>query len=85
MKQFAIVPFTLFLLGCSQTKPERKPEAASGAQEFLRVYNELDQRLSTVAAEANWKASTDVTEEHTGERIGAEAALAAFRGSRYVI
>jgi peptidyl-dipeptidase A len=85
VKQFAIVPFTLFLLGCSQTKPERKPEAASGAQEFLRVYNELDQRLSTVAAEANWKASTDVTEEHTGERIGAEAALAAFRGSRYVI
>lgn len=85
MKQFAIVPFTLFLLGCSQTKPERKPEAASGAPEFLRVYNELDQRLSTVAAEANWKASTDVTEEHTGERIGAETALAAFRGSRYVI
>jgi peptidyl-dipeptidase A len=85
VKQFAIVPFTLFLLGCSQTKPERKPEAASGVQEFLRVYNELDQRLSTVAAEANWKASTDVTEEHTGERIGAEAALAAFRGSRYVI
>lgn len=85
MKQFAIVPFTLFLLGCSQTKPERKPEAAGGVQEFLRVYNELDQRLSTVAAEANWKASTDVTEEHTGERIGAEAALAAFRGSRYVI
>jgi peptidyl-dipeptidase A len=85
VKQFAIVPFTLFLLGCSQTKPERKPEAASGAPEFLRVYNELDQRLSTVAAEANWKASTDVTEEHTGERIGAETALAAFRGSRYVI
>lgn len=85
MKQFAIVPFTLFLLGCSQTKPERKPEAVSGAPEFLRVYNELDQRLSTVAAEANWKASTDVTEEHTGERIGAETALATFRGSRYVI
>ena len=85
MKQAAIFLFTLFLLGCSQTAPERKPEAASGAQEFLRMYNELDQRLSTVAAEANWKASTDVTAEHTGQRIGAEAALAAFRGSRYVI
>ncbi len=49
------------------------------------MYNEVDQRLETVANEAEWKSSTDVTEEHTGERIGAERALAAFRGSRYVI
>lgn len=49
------------------------------------MYDEVDQRISTVAAEANWKASTDVSEEHTGERIGADAALAAFRGSPYVI
>ena len=34
------------------------------------MYNRLDQRLYTVAAEANWKASTDVTDEHTGERPG---------------
>jgi len=49
------------------------------------MYNEVDQRLETVAGEAEWSASTDVTPEHTGERIGAEKALAAFRGSRYVI
>lgn len=49
------------------------------------MYNELSQRLATVAAEANWKASTDVTQQHTGQRIGANGALAAFRGSRYVI
>lgn len=49
------------------------------------MYNELDRRLYTVAAEAQWKAVTDVTEEHTGARIGADRALAAFRGSRYVI
>lgn len=49
------------------------------------MYNEIDQRLATVASEANWKAATDVTEQHTGERIGADRALAAFRGSRYVI
>ena len=49
------------------------------------MYEELNQRLSTVSAEAEWKASTDVTDLHTGERIGAERALAAFRGSRYVI
>lgn len=49
------------------------------------MYNEIDQRLGTVATEAAWLASTDVTEEHTGRRIGAERAHAAFRGSRYVI
>ena len=49
------------------------------------MYNAVDQRLRTVAAEANWRASTDGSEEHTGERIGADAALAAFRGSAYVI
>ncbi len=49
------------------------------------MYNQVDQRLSTLAAEADWKAATDVTEEHTGERIGADTALAAFRGNTYVI
>jgi peptidyl-dipeptidase A len=55
------------------------------AKDFLAMYSDTDQRLFAVAAEANWKAVTDVTEEHTGERIGADRALAAFRGSRYVI
>jgi len=49
------------------------------------MYNAVDNRLYTIAAEANWRASTDVTEENTGARIGAESALAAFRGSAYVI
>lgn len=49
------------------------------------MYNMVDQRLYTVAMEAAWRASTDVTEEHTGRRIGADSALAAFRGSPYVI
>jgi peptidyl-dipeptidase A len=49
------------------------------------MYEEFDRRLETVASQARWKAVTDVTEEHTGERIGAEKALAAFRGSGYVI
>lgn len=49
------------------------------------MYNDVDQRLSTISSEAGWKASTDVTDQHTGERIGADAALASFRGSRYVI
>jgi len=53
--------------------------------EFLEMYNQLGRRLHTSASEANWRASTDATPEHTGERIGAESAQAAFRGSRYII
>ena len=49
------------------------------------MYEEMDQRLGTIASEAEWKASTDVNEQNTGERIGAARALAAFQGSRYVI
>ncbi len=49
------------------------------------MYVEIIQRLETVAAEAEWKASTDVSDQNTGERIGAERALAVFQGSRYVI
>ena len=49
------------------------------------MYNAVDQQLITVAAGAAWKAESDVTDQHTGERIGAEAAQAAFTGSRYVI
>lgn len=49
------------------------------------MYNETDQRLATVSSEANWRALTDVNDQHTGERIGADRGLAAFRGSRYVI
>jgi len=66
------------LAGCG-----RSPE--QDAREFLGPYNSLAQKLSTVSAEANWKASTDVTEQHTGERIGADRALAAFAGSEWVI
>jgi len=49
------------------------------------MYEEIIQRLETVAAEAEWKASTDVSDQNTGQRIGAERALAVFQGSRYVI
>jgi peptidyl-dipeptidase A len=77
----AIPLAALCLCGCAASPPSHNGDV----QEFLRMYNLLDQRLYTVAAEASWKASTDVTEEHTGERIGADSALAAFRGSPYII
>lgn len=54
-------------------------------RQFLETYNQLGQRLQTVAQEAAWLAGTDVKPEHTGQRIGAEQALAAFAGSTHVI
>lgn len=49
------------------------------------MYSDVFQRLTKVDSEANWKAATDVSEQHTGERIGADSAVAAFTGNRYVI
>jgi len=57
----------------------------SQADIFLEGYNQVYQGLYTVASEAAWQSMTDVTPEHTGERIGAEQARAAFVGSTYVI
>ncbi len=49
------------------------------------MYNAVDQGLYAVAHEANWEAATNMSPEATGKRIGAESALAAFRGSPQVI
>jgi peptidyl-dipeptidase A len=58
---------------------------AADAREFLSMYDGVYQRLFTVDQNAQWKASTDVTARHTGERIGADQALAAFVGNPYII
>jgi peptidyl-dipeptidase A len=58
---------------------------AADATTFLEMYNRTYQRLYTVSQEAQWLALTDVKEEHTGQRIGADQALAAFVGSPWVI
>lgn len=81
MKRPAVSLAALLLSGCAGSSPE----AGSEVEQFLRMYNLVDQQLYAVATEAAWRASTDVTDEHTGQRIGAESALAAFRGSPYVI
>jgi len=56
-------------------------EIMAEAKTFLEMYNRTYQRLYTVANEAQWAALTDVTDEHTGQRMGAEKAQAAFVGS----
>jgi peptidyl-dipeptidase A len=55
------------------------------AAEFLTFYNGLHQSLSTATSEAEWVASTDVTEAHTGERIGSRKVYAAFAGHPLII
>jgi peptidyl-dipeptidase A len=60
-------------------------QVAGDAARFLDVYNRIYQSLYTTAQEADWMAATDVTPEHTGQRIGAEQAQAAFVGNTWVI
>lgn len=55
------------------------------ADDFLKAYDSIVGGLYPVVAEANWKASTDVTELHVGERIGAGQSMAAFSGNPWVI
>ncbi|HUQ95376.1 MAG TPA: M2 family metallopeptidase [Bryobacteraceae bacterium] len=87
--QLTAVLLAAFLSGCggvgNGTAPAYTTATRSDVQDFLTMYNEMDRRLSTVATESEWKSVTDVTPRHTGERIGSERAMAAFRGNRYVI
>jgi len=55
------------------------------ARAFLEVTSGLVQPLQTVANQAAWTASTDVTPEHTAARTAAEKALASVAGSKLVI
>lgn len=82
---FSGVMFAAALAGPDCGAAAAESSAAVEAKRFLEIYNPLYQRLYTVAQEANWKASTDVTPEHTGQRIGANEAQAAFIGSPWVI
>jgi len=58
---------------------------AEEARQFAQAYNALAQPIFAAANEADWKASTDVTDENTGRRIGANEVRAKFLGSPYVI
>ncbi|MBI4444909.1 MAG: M2 family metallopeptidase [Acidobacteria bacterium] len=82
--------FTLMVVavttgGLGLAAPAQAENLQSRVSEFLDGYNRIYQPLYTVSAEADWKASTDVTDEHTGERIGANAVRASFEGNVYVI
>ncbi len=77
---------TAFWFGATGTVCAQKPaEIRREAKSFLEFYNQLYQSLYTVSSEASWKASTDVTPEHTGLRMGADHAFSTFAGSPFVI
>jgi peptidyl-dipeptidase A len=67
-------------------KPKGKLSALEReARVFLETATGLIQPLNTVASQAAWTASTDVTPEHTAARASAEKTAAAAVGSKTVI
>jgi peptidyl-dipeptidase A len=63
----------------------RTSAAEREAQAFLDGFADLSRPVARAAALAAWKAASDLTPEHAGERTGAEQAAAALRGSPPVI
>src|SRR3954470_17785839 len=73
-------------------KPSRKPAAKSSAsapekeaQAFLVTVTSLLGPVAVGANLADWTSLIDVTPEHTGQRTGADKALAALAGSKLII
>ncbi|MCB9596836.1 MAG: M2 family metallopeptidase [Sandaracinaceae bacterium] len=62
---------------------ERTPQEE--ADLLLAFYDPILLALSTEASRAAWVASTDVSEEHTGARTGADTAFSAFAGNAEII
>ena len=66
-------------------KAGKHTAAEKEAEAFLATVTGLLAPVSTSAGLADWAAATDVTPEHTGQRTGADKALAALSGSTLVI
>jgi peptidyl-dipeptidase A len=81
MKYLFVLLLSLPLMASGQSSANARKEA----KEFLTMYNSFYQKLYTVSAKAQWTAGTDVSDLHTGQRIGADDAMAVFQGSPYII
>lgn len=86
--RFFAVAFTLAGLSACGAAPlrtggERPPQAQ--AEELLALYEPIYLALYTESSRAAWLAATDVSEEHTGMRTGADTAFSAFAGNAEVI
>lgn len=60
-------------------------DSETEARNFLDLYSSLLQGVYYAAGEAEWKASTDVTPFHDGERSGAGKAFASIQGNAEAI
>lgn len=58
---------------------------AADAAQFLAFYNHVLIDMTAQLQDSEWKAATDVSDGHAGERVGAEEVMAGFQGSAYVI
>ena len=65
--------------------PVASPTAQDRADAFLGWYSAVLQSLFAQTTEAFWDAATDVSEENTGRRIGADQVYSAFTGHPHVI
>lgn len=63
----------------------RRGPAEAQAQRLLEALVPLLQPVLTATNQARWVAATDVSDEHSGMRAGAETVAAAVSGSRLVI
>ncbi|HZS40441.1 MAG TPA: M2 family metallopeptidase [Polyangia bacterium] len=80
-----VVLSTFATAAVAVTKAPVGKTVKSPADSFLQYYDSLFLGLTRVAQEAQWLASTDVSDAHDGERTGANTALAVFQGDRAVI
>lgn len=88
MKRTKRVLVALWFVGSHAVWSGGLLRAASPEQEaasFLELFQSLWKQVYRVASEASWKASTDVTPEHEGERTGANRALAVVQGDPTIL
>ncbi|HEX3901767.1 MAG TPA: M2 family metallopeptidase [Polyangia bacterium] len=75
--------------GKSAAKPapraSHKSATEKEAEAFLTTVTSLLAPVAVTANLADWASLTDVTPEHTGQRTGADKALAALAGSKLII
>ena len=80
-----IPPATLATPPSRGARGPSQTSVAQDARQFLGFYNHVLIDMTAELQSAEWKASTDVSEEHSGGREGAEGVMAGFTGSAYVI
>lgn len=87
--RFFAVVLALSVAACGGMSPGARTAAdlspQDQAEQLLALYDPIYVAVYTETARAAWLSSTDVSEEHTGMRTGAETAFSAFAGNAEVI